>query len=239
MSLNCVITDDDPIAQEILQDYILTVPGLTFAGKCKNAMETLAIMRQKKVDVLFMDIQMPGLNGIEYLRSIKTHPAVILTTAFSEYAVQGFDLNVVDYLLKPIAFERFLKAVDKIFSREISNQNPAQNEGDIEPSGSFFFIKSTQDLIKVIYGNILYIEGLENYVRIVCEEKTITALVTMKYMENILPHHNFIRIHRSFIVNINKVDTIQNYSFQIGAKELNTGRVFRKDVMNFLKKHIK
>jgi len=240
MNLKCLITDDEPIALEIMEDYISQVPGLMLAGKCKNAMETMSFLRKETIDVLFLDIQMPGINGIDYIRSVKNPPAVIMTTAFPQYAMDGYELDVVDYLLKPISFDRFLKAIDKLFNRNISASLPGSQESQPpKPTANYFFIRSNLDFIKVAYAEVLYIEGLENYVRIFCETQTITSLGTMKHMEEILPVQSFIRIHRSYIVNLEKVSGIYNYLFRIGNKEFNIGKSYRKAVLDRLKNYLK
>ena len=240
MNLNCLITDDEPIAQEIMEDYISQVPGLVLAGKCKTAMETMSFFRKQNVDLLFLDIQMPGINGIDYIRSVKNPPAIIMTTAFPQYAMDGYDLDVVDYLLKPISFERFLKAVDKVFNRNITSSLSNGQEKLLDNSApQYFFIRSNLDFIKVGYADVLYIEGLENYVRIYCETQTITTLGTMKHMEEILPPQRFMRIHRSYIVNMERVSGIYNYLFRIGNKEFNIGKSYRKAVLDRLKNYLK
>lgn len=240
MNLNCLITDDEPIALEIMEDYISQVPGLVLIGKCKNAMETMSFLRKQNIDVLFLDIQMPGINGIDYIRSVKNPPAVIITTAFPQYAMDGYDLDVVDYLLKPISFERFLKAVDKVFNRNVTSSSSNGSENPLNNAiPQYFFIRSNLDFIKVAYADVLYVEGLENYVRIYCEAQTITTLGTMKHMEEILPSLSFMRIHRSYIVNLERVSGIYNYLFRIGNKEFNIGKSYRKPVLDRLKKYLK
>ncbi|MCW3120907.1 MAG: two component transcriptional regulator, LytTR family [Flavipsychrobacter sp.] len=231
MNLNCVITDDEPIALEILEDYIRLVPGLNLVAKCRNAMETLTVLRQNEVDVLFIDIQMPEISGLDFIRSLTKRPAVVFTTAFPNYAIDGFEVDAVDYLLKPISIERFLRAIDKVFGRT------AQNESEQKqlPDKKFFFIKSNTDLVKIEYETILYIEGLENYVKIHCETKTIISFSTMKNMEDILTPHRFLRIHRSFLINLNKVSSVQNNSFRIDTTDLIIGKSYRKTVSEVLK----
>ncbi len=232
MKLNCVITDDEPIAQEILEDYIRLVPGLCLVAKCKNAMETMDVLRANEVDILFIDIQMPGINGIDFVRSLKARPSVVFTTAFPNYAIDGFDVDAIDYLLKPVSIDRFLRAVDKVY-----NQTPKKaTETTVQSARDFFFIKSNTDLVKVAFDSILYIEGLENYVKIYCEQqKQIISFSTMKNMEELLSAHRFLRIHRSYIINLNKVNAVQSNTFKIGAAELPIGKSYRKPVSDVLK----
>lgn len=231
MILNCIITDDEPIAQEILEDYVRQVPGLKLIAKCKNAMETLQALREHDVDILFIDIQMPGINGLDFIKSLQTKPAVIFTTAFPNYAIDGFEVDAVDYLLKPVSIERFLRAVDKAHARAQMRPFEVKNNTDKK----FFFIKSNTDLIKVEYDSILYIEGLENYVKIHCESRTIVSFSTMKSMEDMLAAHRFLRIHRSFLINLNKVSSVKNHIFKVAGKELVIGKSYRKVVAEVLK----
>jgi DNA-binding LytR/AlgR family response regulator len=234
MNLNCIITDDEPIALEILEDYIRQVPGFNLAAKCADAMETMAAIRKEKIDVLFIDIQMPGITGIDYIKTLRNPPFIVLTTAYPEYAIEGFDLDVTDYLLKPFSFERFLKAIDKIFVKVDRRLSPEFTGGVKEPQ-NYLFVKSNYDLVKIHFAEILYVEGMENYVRIHCENAVITALAKMKNMEFRLPADRFLRIHKSFIVNLDKVTSIKNLVFNIKNKEIDTGNFYRKNVLDYIK----
>ena len=230
MILQCVITDDEPIAGEILEDYIRMVPGLRLVAQCKNAMETLSVLQQQKVQLLFLDIKMPEINGLELIRSLQHPPAIILTTAFPDYALEGFDLNVVDYLLKPISVERFLRAVNKLTVRHVDPILP-------NPSADFLFARADGGLVKVNHSDILYVEGLENYVRIHTKDKVIVCLSTMKSIEDSLPAPSFLRIHRSYIVNLSRVEMVRQHLFQIGPKSLAVGKSYRKAVAEILKNY--
>jgi two-component system, LytTR family, response regulator len=234
MTLNCIITDDEPIALEILENFIVQVPGLHLAGKCKDAMETFALMRSVNPDVLFMDIQMPGLNGINYIRSLRNAPAIVLTTAFPEFAIDGYELDITDYLLKPFSFERFLKAVDKVITK-VAPKDAPMLQPDASALTTCLFVKSNNEHVHVNFSDILYLQAMENYVQIHLEKKVITALTTMKSIELKLPTKKFLRIHKSYIVNLEKVDSIKNYVFKIGQKEIDTGNFYRKQVHSFIK----
>ncbi len=236
MNLQCVITDDEPIAQEILEDYINMVPGLQLVAKCKNAMETLTVLRHSRVDILFIDIKMPEVSGLEFVRSLKNPPVIIFTTAYPNYAVDGFDLDAADYLLKPISIDRFLKAINKVF---LQNNNPETvvTDKSIGHKRHFLFVKSDKGLIKLNYNDIDYIEAMENYVRIYLKDKIIVSPGTMKNIEDILPSALFIRIHRSYIVNLEKVAFVQNNIFTIGNKNLVVGKNYRKVVSEILKNY--
>jgi len=233
--LCCVITDDEPIALEILEDYINMVPGLTLVAKCANAMETIAVLRSHHVDILFIDIQMPGISGVEFIRSLKNPPAVIFTTAYPNYAVEGFDLDATDYLLKPIPVDRFLKAVNKVFSKKNNAAAVADVAVPQAAAKNLLFVKADQRLINVAYDDILFIEGLENYVRIHCKDRSIVSLNTMKSIEELLPDFPFLRIHRSYIVNLTKVDSVHNNIFNIGKRQLQVGKSYKKAIGEILK----
>lgn len=232
MTLNCVITDDEPIAQEILEEYVRMIPGLNLVAKCRNATDTLQVLREHCVDILFMDIQMPGISGLDLVRSLKERPAIIFTTAYPNYAIDGYDVDAVDYLLKPISIDRFLRAVNKVYERTTNVEQETRQTGS---NKTFFFIKSNTDLVKIEYDSILYIEGLENYVRIHCDNRNVISFSTMKNMEDILAQHGFLRIHRSYIINLNRVTSVQSHSFKIGSTELAVGKSYRKAVAEVLR----
>lgn len=237
MNLKCVVTDDEPIARDILEEYISMLPDLELVSKCNNALETFTVLNNNDIDVLFIDIKMPEISGIDFIKSLKVRPYVIFTTAYSSFAVEGFELDAIDYLLKPISYERFLKAIEKVFARkknEKSNINLfGQNENNHNPG--FFFIKSDSGLARIDFDKIHYIEGMENYIRIICDNKTIVSLTTMKSIENLLPDNNFLRIHRSYIVNMNMVDRVWDFNFYINNKAIQVGKSYKKSVQEILK----
>lgn len=236
MKLNCVVTDDEPIAREIIVAYIQKIPELELVAVCSDAIETISALRSNRVDVLFIDIQMPEISGLDLVRSLSKLPLVIFTTAHPAFAVDSFELDVVDYLLKPISKERFLKAMNKIYSRHSANQVlQAPFRDKPENESKFFFAKSDLGLVRVDYDSILYIEGLENYIKIICENKTVVTMSTMKALESSLPAANFMRIHRSYIVNMDKVESVRDFCFQIKAHRLQVGKSYKKSVINLIK----
>ncbi len=235
MQLSCVVTDDEPVASEILEDYVRMIPGLELVASCRDAMETQAVLRSRPVDVLLLDIQMPGITGLDFIRTLRHPPAIIITTAYPNFAIDAFDLDVIDYLLKPISIDRFLKAVNKLFLKHESGTLAREETAQHEDTRKFFFIKSNQDLVKIAYNDILFIEGLENYVKIHCSDKMIISFATMKNMEEMLAPYRFLRIHRSYIVNLDKVDIIKNNIFCIRNTELVIGKSYRKSVTELLK----
>ena len=215
--MKCLIVDDEPLACDILETYIGQLEGVSLVGKCENAFQAISILQVQAVDLLFLDIQMPQLTGIDLIRNFKVKPQVILTTAFSQYAFDAFELDVVDYLLKPFSFERFARAVAK--ARKIQNEpNTKQN------SPSYFFFKADKKLHKLALEEILFIEGLSNYLKVYTPKEVLVIRETMKKIEDMLPAEYFFRIHKSYIVGINHIDYVegnvillkQNYQVPIG-----------------------
>ena len=198
--------EDEPLARNLVTAYIQKSPNLTLLKAFSNGLEALDYLRDNKVDIMFSDIQMPELTGIALLKLLKNKPIVILTTAYSEYAIEGYELEVFDYLLKPISFERFLKTVEKVIARldkEKNSGNPIVQNVAIEnnePKSDFIFVKDGTKLVKVNFSDILYIEGLKDYVCIYTPDQKIVTLQTMKSLENTLPAEKFIRVHNSFII---------------------------------------
>jgi DNA-binding LytR/AlgR family response regulator len=210
--IKTLIIDDEPLAVEILETYVNQVHGLQLAGKCYNALDANQILNNEDIDLILVDVQMPQMTGIELIKSLSNPPKVIFTTAFPEFAIQGFELNAVDYLLKPIAFDRFLKAVNKVMNtthnterKEISNQD-------------FIFVKADKKLVKLNYEDILFIEGLKDYVIIYTDQTRIVTLQTMKSLEEKLPEQIFVRVHRSYIVNVHKIKSIHSDDIEIIVK---------------------
>lgn len=234
MKIQCVITDDEPIALEIIEGYINLLPELNLVTKCNNAIETLTALRNNHVDVLFTDIQMPEINGMDLIRSLKKAPLLVLTTAYSSFALESYELDVVDYLLKPISLERFLKTIEKVYTI-LSKDKDLQPSPQFLPTLNYFFIKSDAGMVRIEYQKILYIEGLENYLKIVCDDKAIVSLNTMKSIEQLLPTNMFLRIHRSIIINLDKVDSIKGSTFKIKNISLHSGKSYRKSIQLALK----
>ena len=198
----CLIVDDEPIAQQILEQYILQTPGLTLVAKCRNALEAFAKLEQHAIDLVFLDIEMPLVTGLTFLKTLTTPPKVIFTTAYPDYAVQAFDLDAMDYLLKPFSYERFQKAVAKL-------QAPAPPAAEPNSPDGFLLVKDKGGLVKVPYGQILFIKAAKDYVRIVTATQQYLASFTMKNLEETLPADQFIRIHKSFIVALEQVKMIR------------------------------
>lgn len=233
--INVIIVDDEPLAQDILESHIQKMPDLNLVQKCSNALEANEALRQHNIDLMFLDIQMPQLTGIDFLKSLSKPPQVIFTTAYSNYAVDGFELNALDYLLKPISLDRFMKAANKAVEhiQMQRGQNPgSSNMKAADESNDFIFVKSDKKLVRVYYKDIIYIEGLKDYVMIRQNESRIVTLQTMKSLEQKLPSSIFQRIHRSIIVNIGKIDAVMGNMVEVQekgqAKHLPVGKNYRE-----------
>jgi two-component system, LytTR family, response regulator len=219
----CAVIDDEPIARGILEDFIREDERLELAGSYKNAKETLKGITTRPVDLLFLDISMPGLTGFQLLRSMPNPPAVIFTTAFREYALEGFDANAIDYLLKPIAFERFLLAVNKAW--KFLRPGSTEQEATINDLNTdFFFVKADGGLVKIFFDEILFVEALKEYVKIVTKDKAVVTYHTISGLEEKLPKGKFYRIHRSYIVNIKAITSIDGFTIRIDKHELPISR---------------
>ncbi|MBL7862231.1 MAG: response regulator transcription factor [Cyclobacteriaceae bacterium] len=238
MKLNCVIIEDEPLARNLMVEYVKKVPTLNLLNAFSNPLEALEALRTLSVDVLFLDVQMPELTGISLLKVLKNKPLVVLTTAYSEYALEGYELDVADYLLKPITFERFLKCVDKITQRLDAESKPVSNGEPATPSTPpFVFVKDGTKLVKVRLDEIRYVEGLKDYVTIHTPTQKIITLQRMKALEEQLPADKFIRIHNSYIVALDAIDVIQKNEVQIGPVSLPIGDTYRKSFKEFIDKN--
>ena len=234
--IRCIAIDDEMLALDLIEDNIKKVPFLELVQTCRSAVEAMEVMRSQQVDLLFLDIQMPDISGIQLLKSLHHKPLVVFTTAYSSYAKEGFDLDVIDYLLKPYSFERFLKAVNKVQEymdlRDRAMNQPAVKE--IVTSPNFLFVKADYKLYKINLSDILYIEGLKDYVKIYVTETPIVTQMSMKVLEEKLPSHDFIRVHRSFIVAFNKIDFIQKHMLTIGKKEIPVSEHYRDQLFSII-----
>jgi len=241
--INVIIVDDEPLALDVLETYIEKIPDLNIVSKCSNALEANAALKEHQVDLMFLDIQMPQLTGVDFLRTLAKPPKVIFTTAYANYAVEGFELNAVDYLLKPISFDRFIKAVNK--AQEQINLEGNEASGNIAVAANdeqdFIFVKADKKLIKVNYEDIIYIEGLKDYVIIRQMNSRIITLQTMKSLEAKLPDSIFKRIHRSYIVNIKKIKAIQGNMVEVieknQPKHIPIGKNYRDELLAIVNKN--
>jgi DNA-binding LytR/AlgR family response regulator len=235
MKTKCMIVDDEPLARDLMRTHIEKLENFEIVADCHNAMKALSVLREKHVDLIFLDIQMPQITGIEFLKTLKHAPKVIFTTAYREYAIEGFELDVVDYLLKPITFERFLKSVNKYYQMcqdQVQVVPGASSEKFAEES--FIYVKENKKVIKVHLSEIRYIEGFSEYVQIYTEKRKIITKTSMALMEEKLPAENFLRIHKSFIVPVSKIEAFTANTIEIQGKELPIGRNFKNAVLNSL-----
>jgi DNA-binding LytR/AlgR family response regulator len=230
MKFNCLIVDDEPIAQQILEKYISQIEVLNLVGKCGNAFEALNVLHKEPVDILFLDIKMPSLSGLDMLKTLQAPPNVILTTAFSEFGVESYEYGITDYLLKPISFERFLKAVNKLVIPQNSKLTLPQPEDKIvEPT--FIFFKADKKIHKYYFSDIVFIEGSGNYVKIHSQhEKPLMVLDKLTDLQNKLPQKQFIRIHKSFIVNVSHIQKIEGNMIKIEDKIIPISATFKPNL---------
>jgi DNA-binding LytR/AlgR family response regulator len=228
--IRTIIVDDEPLALDVLEALISNLPNIELVARCENAFEANAILQKEKIDLMLLDIQMPQMTGVEFLKSLEHPPMVIFTTAFPQYAVDGFELNAMDYLLKPVSMERLMKAVNKVAEKLASNQE----EEDLPSTDTYFFVKADKKLVKVNFDDILYIEGLKDYVIIRTEQSRVITLQTMKSLEDKLPIEIFRRIHRSYIVNMTKIVALDGNVVEVmeknAVKSLPIGKNYRDEL---------
>lgn len=237
MKIKTLIVDDEPYAIEVIEKYIQNFPEIELVAKCNNAIQAFQLMQQSKVDLIFLDVKMPGLSGTDFVRSLKHPPKIIFTTAYQDYALEGFDLNAVDYLLKPIPFNRFLKAMDKVFELYKVNhsninitQEPVSQKSDV-----FLYLRVERKMVKVNVEDIYWVESLKDYIKVVLKDKTLISKQKISLLEELLPEDKFVRIHRSFIVSIPKIESYHSYSIDVLGKELPIGRNYKAECHKRLK----
>jgi len=224
MEIKCLIVDDEELAQSVIENYISTIPTLKLVGKCDNAMEAISFLHNNKVDLLFLDLNMPELSGLDMLKTLSNPPDVILTTAYSEYALESYEYGVIDYLLKPIKLERFIKAVNKVVERfDIAEEESSLKDKNIQS----IFIKEDQVTFQVNLNDIMFVEAYGNYLKIHCKEKVYVTRVTMNEMEKKLTEEKFMRVHKSFIVSLDKIIKISGNRVIISDQEIPVGERYK------------
>jgi len=221
--VNCLVVDDEELARTLLENYISRMPHLNLVDKCANPLEALKVLQENTIDILFLDIQMPELSGIDFLKSLQQKPKVIFTTAYSEYAIEGYQLDVVDYLLKPFSFERFVHAVNKAV--ELLKTNTSSSEKD------YILVKAEHKVHKIKFKDIRYIQSMREYVAYFLPVGKILALNSLKKLEEDLPSDQFIRIHKSYIIPIQKVTTLEGNMVHIGNEKLPIGNLYKEEVL--------
>jgi DNA-binding LytR/AlgR family response regulator len=234
MKMRCLLIDDEPPALKVLQSHLAQVGGFEIVGLCSNAVEAMDILHRRPVDVLFLDIKMPKIIGTEFLRNLSHPPKVIFVTAYREYAVEGFELDAVDYMVKPVSFERFLKAVDRL-KRVIGEHPPVETNHYSTKPEAFVYLKAEKAMQKIFVNDITYIEGYKDYVKLYFDNgKYLLVKQSIKAIENLLSEHNFMRVHRSYIVSIPRISGYTNMEIQLSSKDIPIGRLYKRSVISQL-----
>lgn len=228
-SINCIIVDDEPMAREILENHLKRIESIRLVGSCKNAIEAFNIINEQAIDLIFLDINMPEISGLSFAKSINKKIKIIFTTAYRDYAVDGFDLKAVDYLLKPISYERLFQSIHKY---QAENAPPSQEESHhhMEAKSSFIFVKSDRKMIKIDFSDLNYIESLGDYLKIYMTDKVIITRETISSIEAKLPNTDFLRVHRSYIVAIDKIESYTQEFVEINNKAIPISRSYKNDV---------
>lgn len=226
---NCLIVEDEPLAAEVLEDYINQVPFLQLIATCNDAIYALEMLQKEKIDLIFLDIHLPRIKGIDFIKTLSNSPKIIITSAYQEYALQGYELNVLDYLLKPIEFSRFLMAVNKL--KHLNEIDQVNNSTSTASERPYLFFNVSKKKVKMFLDEILYIESLKEYVRIISREKSILTKFQLGEIEDLLNKNNFLRIHRSFIVAKNKIDAFTATDVEINGKQIPIGRSYKELVI--------
>lgn len=239
-TIRCLIVDDEPPAREVLRRYVQDVPTLQLAGECSHAIQALTVLQQQPVDLMFLDIRMPQLDGTTFLKTLKNPPKVIFTTAYSEYALEGYELDIVDYLLKPVRFDRFLKSVNKAFplvsgfTTETTAPAIVSPEAEEKKNESFVYFRADRKMQKVMLSEILYIESMKDYIKVITTEGVIITKQSITSVEAMLSDKLFVRTHRSYIVAVNKIRSYTNELIEIDKTEIPIGKLYRSGVMKVL-----
>ncbi|MFC2151065.1 LytR/AlgR family response regulator transcription factor [Bacteroidota bacterium] len=236
MNLRCVIVDDEPLAITIIEGYLNKIPYVEIIGKFDSAIPVYEFLKENNVDLILLDIEMPNITGVDFLKSLSSAPSVIFTTANKNYALEGYDLNVEDYILKPVTFERLYKAINRVYEKLTPEKESEDND-----SGEFLYLKENKKMVKVYFKNILYMESIKDYVKIVTLRKTVITKQQLSYFESLLDVNKFLRIHRSFVVATDKIDAYSLSGIDVGNMELPIGRKYKEIVIEKLEKlnHLK
>ncbi|MCF2489266.1 LytTR family DNA-binding domain-containing protein [Dyadobacter sp. CY347] len=231
-SYNCLIVDDEPPARQVLRRYIEKLPLLNLVGECSNAVQVISMLHQQPIDLLLLDIKMPQLSGLELVSALPNPPKIIFTTAFAEFALQSYDLDAVDYLLKPIKFERFIKAINKALP--LMTLPAPQPKEPVAENEAFLYFRADRKMVKVVLKEILYVESLKDYVRIMTESGQVITKYSITALEAMLPTADFIRIHRSFIISSSKMHSYTASNVQIGNSQLPIGKSYQREVLKLI-----
>ena len=230
MKLKCVVVDDEPLAITIMEGYLGKIPHVEVIGKFNSAIPVYEFFNNNKVDLLFLDVEMPNLTGIDFIKSLENPPKIVLTTANKNYAIEGFNLNITDYILKPISFDRLLKSVNRVYE----DLNSTIIVESVNKKEDYIYLKENKKMVKVYFNNILYLESLKDYVKVVTSCKTVLTKQLLSYFESELDPNKFLRIHRSFIVALNKIDAYSLSGLDIGSTEIPIGRKYKDSIIKVL-----
>ena len=229
--VNCIIVDDEPLARDVMENFIGKISALEHIASCSSAIEAFDVMNRYSVDLIFLDVQMPDLNGLDFLKNLNLKPVVVFTTAYSDYALEAYNLNAVDYLMKPIEFSRFLQAIHKVVNHfqggKSSNQNYELPNQEVQ---QHIYLKVEKTIQKIDLRDVLYIESLRNYIRVITDRKEIIGHKTISSIMNMLPFERFMRVHRSFIISIDQIDSFSPVEIEIKGKKIPVGRKYKQDV---------
>ena len=232
MKINCLIVDDEPLALEVLESYISKMDNLELVAKCNNPIKALEVLQKEEVDLLFLDIQMPGMTGIDFLKNLSHAPQVVFTTAYRDYALEGYELNVLDYLLKPYSFERFFKAVGKF------QHSSSQSSQELPSDQSTIYLKADKKMVRVDLDDILYVESLKDYIRVKTLKNEVISHQKISYMEEKLPSEHFLRIHRSFIISLDKIEAFSATHVELDGNAVPIGRNYKNQTLEALKQKV-
>lgn len=233
----CLIVDDEALAQDLVEAHLSKIPNTEVVAKCHTAMEAIKVMNEQKVDILFLDIEMPDLTGMDLLRSMQQKPFTILTTAYSEYALESYELNVTDYLLKPIKFDRFFKAITKVLTLAEEKESAYESK-EKEVQEDFIFVKSDYKAVKIELAKIVFIEGMQKHVQFHLIDKKVTSLMSLKSLEDVLPTAQFFRCQKSFIVNLNTIESIDgNLLYLNSGDKIPMSKTLRNDLLKRIDKN--
>ena len=233
-TIKCLIVDDEPPAREIIRRYIEQTPMLELAGECANAIQAFTVLQQQSIDLVFLDIRMPQLSGNDFLKTLNHPPKIIFTTAFSEYALESYELDAVDYLMKPIPFNRFLKAVNKAYQQTVIKNDAGTLLNEEKKTDSFVYFRADRKMVKVTLQDILYIESMKDYIKVFTKSGTIITKQSISSVEAMLPEKEFIRTHRSFIVSTRHIKSFTTELIEVHNTEIPIGKLFRNEVMKSL-----
>ncbi|MFC2090135.1 LytR/AlgR family response regulator transcription factor [Bacteroidota bacterium] len=233
MKTKCIIIDDEPLARELIRGHVQKLENFEIVDECSNAMQAMDSLRNKQIDLMFLDIKMPQISGIEFLKSLKNPPKVIITTAFSQFAIEGFELDVVDYLMKPVTFERFFKAINKFYAVRSQQDISLENENGFDDH-AFIYVKENKKIIKIYLKEIHFIEGLNEYIRIHTDTRRVVIKSSLQSMEKKLPPELFIRVHKSYIVSIPRIRAFNATTIELENAKVRIGRNYKNQVFSAL-----